>query len=362
MLLLPSLCMAQTADSTWEQYAVRYIKEHLFLRNGDDFNVVDLDLEWPEATNHQAPKPLQHYLADKILHQHTADFDSAYHAFRTRHGQPVAGQLEKLPDDDRFCYITASLKAVAYDPTRWICYRMELADEPGPKSKVAARRETLYVVYDMERQRVMEPGDVVKQHLIQAGNVEQSFFDMLFAPLSDHDFEHLQQVSIVGAWFEHGGTVLALRLHCTTPERLLDYDVRMPYEAVRYVVTKEGRRLVEKKAAMPSVPSVTAPTTWQGDTVYKQADQMPIFRNGQEGLRHYLAGIVAPEQSKPGKVVLSYVVDKEGWVKDVRVVSPLTTDLDRHAVALAKGMPRYTPAQHGGQPVCVRIYTPIYYK
>lgn len=362
LLLAPLWASAQTVDSTAEQYAVRYVREHALLRSGDDFNVVDLNMEWPEAVGHREPVVLQRHLVRELFGLETASLDSARTAYMARLGVPVSGQLERLPDDDRFCYLAARLQVVAYAPGRWLVMRVECDDQPGRLSPVKARRGALYVVYDVARQQVLSPDRMVRQELLQEGAVEPSFFELLYAPLSDADYEGLRSANITGAWPEADGKVLAMHVVCTTAERTLSYDVRMPYDDVRYVVRKEGRRLFEKVAAPPAPAFVMAPPTWQGDTIYKKVDVMPEFRGGKEGLRAYLGGVVAPANTRAGRVMLSYVVDKEGWVRDVRVVSPLTPELDRHAAALVKGMPRYTPGTLRGEPVCVRLYLPVHYR
>jgi hypothetical protein len=362
IVFLPLTLYAQVLDNTSQQYAMRYVKEHWFLQKGDDLNVIDTDIEWPEALNYQQPKPLQSYISECLFGENTVNFDSAYHAFTAKHGQPVTKQFEKLPDDRRYCYITASARVKDLNPDKWICYAVSYEAKPERLSPVKARKDERYVLYDFGRQQVMTADMIVRQNMIQDGYVEQDFFDTILAPLDEHDYGEIKSVSIDGAWFEEKGRTLGLHITCKTDQTLLGYDIYMPYESVRYLITKNARKLVEKTASKPKPEYIVPPATWKGDSVYKTVDTMPVFRGGSEGLKTYLTNIIPPTKSKAGKVIASFVIDKEGWAKDIRVVGPLTPDVDRHAVNLVRGMPKFTPGKLHGQPACVRMYVPIQYR
>ncbi|MDR2126982.1 MAG: energy transducer TonB [Prevotellaceae bacterium] len=52
-----------------------------------------------------------------------------------------------------------------------------------------------------------------------------------------------------------------------------------------------------------------------------------------------------------GKVVLSFIVDKDGYVKNVNVIGKVATELDREAVRTVSSSPRWTPAKQKNMPV-----------
>jgi hypothetical protein len=362
LLLSPIYLYAQLLDTTSQQYAVRYVKDHWLMQNGEDFNVIDTDIEWPEAIHYEQPLALQHYISELLFNRETTNFDSIYSAFQATYGQVVTSQLKELPDDRRFCYITASAKVKAYMPDKWICYEISYTAKPEALSPVQARANRKFMIYDVARREMLNTEDILRQHMISSGNVEPDFFDMLFDPIADQDFGEWQSTDIAGVWFENEGQTVALHVTCYTDRTTLDYDTRMPYKDVRYLITKAGKLLVEKQATKPTPQYVAPPMTWEGEPVYKTTDEMPIFRGGQEGLRAYLANSYGSSQTQSGRVMVSFVVDKEGWTKDVRVLQPLSPETDRHAVGIVRGMPQFTPGKLDGKPVCVRLYTPIQYK
>jgi TonB family protein len=362
-LLLSPLCLyAQLPDNTSQQYAVRYVKDHWFMQNGENFNVIDTDIEWPEAIYYEQPQALQHYISELLFGQAATDFDSIYSAFRANYGQIVTGQLKTLPDDRRFCYVTIAAKVKAYSPDKWICYEINYTAKPEALSPVKAKAGRKFVVYDVGQKQVLNTEEILKSRMISSGSADPEFFDMVYAPTADKDFGEWLSTDIAGVWFENGGKTVALHVTCYTDRTTLDYDTRLPYKDVRYLLTKAGRRLVEKEAAKPSPQYVSPPATWNGDLVYKTADEMPLFKGGQEGLKDYLARSYSPAQMQGGRVMVSFVVDKEGWTKDVRVLKPVSPETDRQAVSIVKGMPQFTPGNINGNPVCVRIYGPIQFK
>ena len=69
-LVIPG-CMAQEKGD----YFVRYIKEHLLYSQGDEVNVIDVDLEWPDAIDGADLRPLHTYLIKHLMGLQNDDFD-----------------------------------------------------------------------------------------------------------------------------------------------------------------------------------------------------------------------------------------------------------------------------------------------
>ena len=109
-MLLPCISLqAQVVDSPRSYtYIVRYDKNHTLMRQGSDFNVVDLDMEWPVVIDSTQVSTLQQQIASTILMSDAVDYDIAMRDFLVRYGTPVSGKLDSLPDDRHFCYVTAS--------------------------------------------------------------------------------------------------------------------------------------------------------------------------------------------------------------------------------------------------------------
>jgi TonB family protein len=102
------------------------------------------------------------------------------------------------------------------------------------------------------------------------------------------------------------------------------------------------------------------------DAVFTFAQQMPEFPGGEAELMKYFSKEVkfpnsAEEDNVSGMVLVSYVVDKRGGVKDVRVERNSTGNMDcaTEAVRVVKAMPNWKPAMQNGKPVNMKMNIPI---
>ena len=109
----------------------------------------------------------------------------------------------------------------------------------------------------------------------------------------------------------------------------------------------------------------TRKDTATDDKVYEVCEQMPIFEGGDAALMKYLTDSVKyPELTKKhgvqGRVVIGFIVEKDGSLTDVKVLRPVDIDLDAEVLRLVKGMPKWIPGRHNGQRVRVRHLLPIH--
>ena len=101
--------------------------------------------------------------------------------------------------------------------------------------------------------------------------------------------------------------------------------------------------------------------------VFDVVEQMPSFPGGQGALLEYLAShvkypVVAQENGVQGRVVVSFIVEKDGSITDVRVVRSVDPSLDREAQRVVSSMPRWTPGKQNGSAVRVKYNVPVMFK
>ena len=94
---------------------------------------------------------------------------------------------------------------------------------------------------------------------------------------------------------------------------------------------------------------------------------MPTFPGGDAALMKYLSENVkypalAIKAQEQGRVVVSFTVEKDGAISDVKVARTVTPSLDAEAVRVVKAMPKWTPGKQGGQLVRVRYNVPVSFK
>ena len=96
-------------------------------------------------------------------------------------------------------------------------------------------------------------------------------------------------------------------------------------------------------------------------------EQMPSFPGGPQALFEYLSKhikypVVAEENGVQGRVIVTFVVERDGSVTDVRVAKSVDASLDREAVRVISGMPRWIPGKQNGSTVRVYYTVPVTFR
>ena len=103
-------------------------------------------------------------------------------------------------------------------------------------------------------------------------------------------------------------------------------------------------------------PAVAAPSS--------ALDQMPEFPGGMEALNTYLRNNIRyPQEAQKagiqGRVVIEFVISKDGSITDAEVAHSVDPQLDAEALRLIKNMPRWKPGMRKGQAIRVKQTLPI---
>lgn len=101
--------------------------------------------------------------------------------------------------------------------------------------------------------------------------------------------------------------------------------------------------------------------------VFDVVEQMPSFPGGQAALMNYLNSnikypVIAEENGIQGRVVVQFVVGKDGSISNVHVVKSVDPSLDKEAVRVVKNMPKWIPGKQNGQSVTVRYTLPVTFR
>lgn len=101
--------------------------------------------------------------------------------------------------------------------------------------------------------------------------------------------------------------------------------------------------------------------------VFDVVEQMPSFPGGNSALMEYLQQnvkypVVAQENGVQGRVVVSFVVEKDGSITDVKVVRSVDPSLDKEAARVVKSMPRWIPGKQNGSAVRVKYNVPVSFR
>lgn len=101
--------------------------------------------------------------------------------------------------------------------------------------------------------------------------------------------------------------------------------------------------------------------------VHEHVEVMPQFPGGNVELMRYLSAnikypTIAAENGIEGRVVLKFVVGKDGGISNIQVVRALDPSCDKEAVRVVKGMPKWIPGMQNGHPVAVYFTLPVLFK
>lgn len=119
-------------------------------------------------------------------------------------------------------------------------------------------------------------------------------------------------------------------------------------------------------ATAPTAAPVAAGASTAGVTVVS-ADQPARPAGGTEAFFEWIQKnqqypTLARQRKVEGKVMVEFIVQKDGSLTDAKVVKPLGSGLDQEALRLIKVAPKWTPATYQGQPVKQKMVLPVLFQ
>jgi len=127
----------------------------------------------------------------------------------------------------------------------------------------------------------------------------------------------------------------------------------------------------------PSGPVSTGPVVVQGPVaveeesdegqIFQVVEQMPEFPGGMNALMNYLQKnikypSVAQDNGIQGRVMVTFVVNKDGSIVDPEVIKAVDPSLDKEALRVIKAMPKWNPGKQRGKPVRVKYTVPVTFR
>ena len=180
---------------------------------------------------------------------------------------------------------------------------------------------------------------------------------LLFAPLAG---ALLMVSNIESVAREIGGQVPEVAEVQQKADQALNADV-----AVANPMAKaEEAKAAELAKAEAKASDVTAPADTTKNVVYDVTETMPQFPGGQGVMMKYLAANIkypasAVKAKKQGRVIVAFVIQKDGSVTNARIVRSVDPELDAEALRIVKAMPNWTPGTQDGKPVNVNYTIPV---
>ena len=172
----------------------------------------------------------------------------------------------------------------------------------------------------------------------------------------DDAVQNLDEMVVVGMAPNEDGTT-------TIKAQMKDKNGEKSYLEGKMASTKKDGMTVNQvdwqKKASNSEP--------QEKVIFQVVEEMPQFPGGMGEAMKFLAKNmkypVAAQQAKiEGRVIVQFVVEKDGSVSDVKVMRGVNSELDAEAIRVVSMMPKWIPGKQRGKAVAVKYTMPIMFR
>ncbi len=349
---------------------ISYVEETHLMKKGNEITVVSLLLEWPEVLCYYSMPRLQKFLCQNVFGNECSSLQEGKKAFLSKMGE----EIQTMPDDKglKVKYISATLMQVYHEPGRFMSFRIVVPKRDG-KQVFAELAENILFTYDIAHDEILMTKDMIVRSFQKSGSNNDLMIMMMEKHMPDIgmmiDGNNLPDYACLMGY--KGG--MAFNLKGSADSNSFESFTVVPMKEVGMALTKKVKKLlaspnvVRKPAVKEGEDKKTTYTDANGELIYTGVDNIPTFKGGSEKLVQYIQQqLVYPDMETnlhiDGRVVVAFVVDKEGRIRDPQVVTPVSSGLDREAVRLIMGMPQWNPGTQQGVPVNVRISLPVHFK
>ena len=105
----------------------------------------------------------------------------------------------------------------------------------------------------------------------------------------------------------------------------------------------------------------------EDNKVFDMVEVQPSFPGGTSEMMSWISShlkypAIAAENGIEGKVIVQFVVGKNGAIRDANIVRALNPSCDKEALRVVNAMPRWLPGKQNGKEVSVKFTLPITFK
>lgn len=103
------------------------------------------------------------------------------------------------------------------------------------------------------------------------------------------------------------------------------------------------------------------------DQVFTVVDKEASYPGGVDAMNTFLAQNImyptlAKQKSTQGKVILSFIIEKDGSISNIKVIKDIGEGCGEEGVRIVKLMPKWKPALQKGDPVRQQFVLPISFR
>ena len=142
-------------------------------------------------------------------------------------------------------------------------------------------------------------------------------------------------------------------------------------EYAQHIGSEEPLKInIKRPASIDEIQVVgysSAPKAEEQGEIFQVVEEQPMFPGGMEEMMKFLQQnikypIEAQEQGKQGRVIVQFVVNKDGSISNDSVVRSVDPLLDAEALRVVRSMPNWKPGKQRGKEVRVRFTLPVSFR
>ena len=132
-------------------------------------------------------------------------------------------------------------------------------------------------------------------------------------------------------------------------------------------VNRKSKVAVQQMDELVVVGFASKDSVKDREPVFNVVEQMPSFPGGMEALMQYLAKnmrypVEAQKNKVQGRVVVGFIVSKDGDIKKAHILRGVDPELDAEAIRVIESMPRWMPGMQRGKAVAVSYTLPVMFR
>lgn len=352
---------------------IDYVEESHLLRKDNIVTVLNVNLEWPIRLSNYPTTALHAILSQMFFGKNCNNLEEGMADYLEGLGK----EIRQMPNDTGLekRYVNLKLLAMAWEKDKYISL---LASRTYRKGDQAAPDSVFnqLLTYDIVADKVLRMEDIIKKYLLNNKNA-RSYLIQTFLEYSPQLEIGINKVVDYFDALPNEACLMPLGVLFATQRKkdtggiyafsLVPNDVMSPFMKATAIKTLTGKNKRRNVPSPMSIPMANDSIPKDSMFIYDYTATMPEYNGKTRDMMAYIhRQIKYPAYEKmqgiQGKVVVSFVVERDGSLTSPSVISPVSPGIDRQAVAAVMAMPKWKPGKNNDDPVRVRMKIPITFK
>ncbi|MBD5278401.1 MAG: energy transducer TonB [Bacteroides sp.] len=242
-----------------------------------------------------------------------------------------------------FIYLLAGLVALIGIIIVWGIYSDKMAEKAAIEAKMQAEKMLAAQLEQMDQQEEEEPEPEEQKMEIEIPEVPQEVLATV----------QVTQIAIVD----------------DVKNEVMEMEEQLEDNTARGVVNQEGSDDADKFQAVKEAVVVKEPEPVKPkeEEIFQAVEQPAEFPGGTGALTKWLGSNIrypeaAQQNDVQGRVIVKFVVEKDGSVAQAQILKGVDKDLDKEALRVVNKMPKWQPGKNNGVPVRSYFTLPVVFK